>query len=355
MAAPREPTLFGVFRRTMRTMHHSRRTESAYLLWIRQFLRFHARRHPSDMGLAEVQSFLGHLALDRRVSASTQNQAAAALLFLYRHVLGRALTGDPRDDGVRAILAGVAMAKSPKRVPNVLDRPEVIAVIGELRGVPWLAASLLYGSGLRLAECMTLRVKDIDFERREIRLRRGKGGDDRITMLPALVAEPLREHLRTVRRRHQADLEAGGGFVELPEALAVKLRGAAREWIWQWVFPATRRYRDRLTGEIRRHHLDCSVIQKAVVQARRAAGIQRRATCHTLRHSFATHLLEDGYDIRTVQELMGHKDVSTTQIYTHVLNRGRLGVLSPADKLLLCPAAGEAPGNPFRGPGYEKT
>lgn len=324
-------------REVLRTLHLSPRTEEVYVHWVREFVRFHRKRHPRDMGLAEVQAYLSHLAVERGVSASTQNQAAAAILFLYRRVIGVALTDDPRDDRIRALLSGVARAKSPERLPTVLDRAEVAMLLARLEGVPWLVACLLYGSGLRLLECMTLRVKDVDWARRELRLRRAKGAADRITVLPEHLRVPLHDHLERVRRQHRRDVAEGGGYVEMPEALGAKLRGASREWIWQWVFPATRQYRDEATGELRRHHLDPSVIQKAVVAARREAGIERRATCHTLRHSFATHLLEDNYDIRTIQELLGHKDVKTTQCYTHVLNRGRLGVMSPADRLLLRP------------------
>ena len=272
------------------------------------------------MGESEVAAFLSHLAIRANVSASTQNQALGALLFLYRHVLGRPLNW----------IDGLAHAKRPPRLPVVLTPGEVRAVLSRMQGSAWLVAVLLYGAGLRLLEALQLRVKDVDFERREIRLRAGKGGKDRVTVLPNVVRAPLEAHLKAVRRLHQRDIAAGWGAVELPGALDRKLPGAAKDWVWQWVFPASRRYADEAKREWR-SHLHPSAVQKAFRRALEQAGVAKRATCHTLRHSFATHLLESGADIRTVQELLGHRDVRTTMIYTHVLNRGGLGVRSPAD------------------------
>ena len=315
--------LLGRVRAALRLRHYSRRTEEAYVGWVRRFVRHCGMRHPSELGAAEVRGFLTVLATERVVAAATQNQAASALGFLYREVLGQPL-GE---------LGDVVRAKEPGRLPVVLSKDEVSRVIGRLSGAPKLVAMLLYGSGLRLLEGLRLRVKDIDFSRREVVVRGGKGDRDRVTMLPQLVRDPLVEHLRQVERWYRQDLAIGGGGVELPGALGRKLPGAEREWAWQWVFPAGRRHRDATTGECRRHHVHETVVQRAMKEAVREAGIPRRATCHTLRHSFATHLLEAGYDIRTVQELLGHRDVRTTMIYTHVLNRGGLGVRSPADFL----------------------
>jgi len=316
------PRLLDQVRSTLRTRHYSRRTEKAYVGWIRRYVIFNGKRHPREMGEAEVTRFLSHLAVERKVSASTQNQALAALLFLYRVVLGIELKW--LDEMVRA--------KRPQRLPVVLTRREVRELLERLRGTTWLMTSLLYGSGLRLLECARLRVKDVDFERGEILVRDGKGRKDRVTMLPASVKGPLRAHLAQVWRMHAEDLRQGLGSVELPDALAQKFPNASREWGWQWVFPASRHYLIRATGERRRHHLHETVLQRAVKQAAREAGIAKPASCHTLRHSFATHLLEAGQDIRTIQELLGHRDVSTTMIYTHVLNRGGLGVRSPLDE-----------------------
>jgi integron integrase len=302
--------------------HYSRRTGRAYAGWIRRFVLYHGKRHPEEMGEPEVTAFLSHLATHRRVSASTQNQALSALLFLYRVVLRREL----------AWLDELVRAKRPVRVPTVLSRSEVGALLSELDGTVRLVASLLYGSGLRLLEAMRLRVKDVDFERNEITVRDGKGRKDRVALLPAATREPLRRHLEQVRRQHARDAARGRGSVALPDALATKYPAAANEWGWQWVFPATSHYRDPQTGQLRRHHLHESVIQRAVKEAARRARLTKPATCHTLRHSFATHLLESGYDIRTIQELLGHADVSTTMIYTHVLNRGPRGVKSPLDE-----------------------
>ena len=299
------------------------RTVEAYLLWIGRFLRFHDGRSASGLGGEEVSAFLTSLAIDWRVAAATQNQALAALLFLFREVLRRELAGH----------GSTIHARGPQRLPVVLTQDEVRAVLGQLRGPVGLMARLLYGGGLRLLECCRLRVKDVDFGRNEIVVRSGKGNKDRRTMLPASVREPLAAHLEAVRRQHEADLKAGAGWVELPDALGRKYPSAGREWCWQWVFPATRIYVERRTGQRRRHHLHESVLQRAIREAVLRAGIPKPATCHSLRHSFATHLLEAGYDIRTVQELLGHRDVTTTMVYTHVLNRGGRGVVSPADRL----------------------
>ena len=299
------------------------RTEASYVAWIRRFILFHHTRHPATMGAAEVGHFLSTLALDRHVSASTQNQALAALLFLYRHVLNTPLSS----------LEHVVRAKRSQHLPVVLTRTEVGGILRHLNGPVRLMAWLMYGAGLRLLECAQLRVKDVDFATNQILVRGGKGDKDRVTVLPATIKSDLANHLERTRRVHERDLRESAGWVALPSALAHKYPNAGREWGWQWVFPATRMYFDRVTGQRRRHHLHESVVQRAVKEAVRRSGIAKSASCHTMRHSFATHLLEDGYDIRTVQELLGHKDVSTTMIYTHVLNRGALGVRSPADRL----------------------
>ncbi|MBM3321294.1 MAG: integron integrase [Candidatus Eisenbacteria bacterium] len=317
------PRLLDQVREAIRARHYSRRTEKAYAGWIVRFIRFHGMRHPKEMGATEVAAFLSDLAARKKVSASTQNQALGALLFLYRHVLGIELEW----------IDGVLRAKRPARLPVVLTRGEAAAILRQLRGIEWIMASLLYGAGLRLLECARLRVKDIDFARREITVRDGKGRKDRITMLPAAVIQPLRSHLEKVKQQHEADLRKGLGSVELPDALERKYPRAPWEWAWQWVFPAARFYTDGRTGRRRRHHLHESVLQRAVREAVLRSGIPKRASCHTLRHSFATHLLEDGYDIRTIQELLGHSDVATTMIYTHVLNRGGRGVRSPLDRM----------------------
>jgi integron integrase len=291
--------------------------------WIKRFILFHGKRHPRDMGGQEVQQFLSHLAVAGHVAASTQSQALSAVLFLYQQVLKQDIGW--LDDVVRA--------KQPQRVPVVLTQDEVKAVLAHLSGTTWIMATLLYGAGLRLLECLRLRVKDVDFTYNQIVVRDGKGRKDRVTMLPQQVKAPLRRHLHDVQQLHVQDVQAGAGHVYLPYALERKYPNASREWIWQYVFPAARPSRDPRTGIIRRHHIHKLVLQRAVHAAVRKANIPKPASAHTLRHSFATHLLEAGYDIRTVQELLGHKDVSTTMIYTHVLHRGGHGVKSPADLL----------------------
>jgi len=316
------PRLLDRVRIALRTRHYSARTEKAYVGWIRRFILFHGKRHPDTLAEPEVAAFLSSLADPGCVSASTQNQALAALVFLYQIVLDRPL----------AWLGDLVHAKRPTRLPIVLTRDECRALLDGLRGPHRIVAGLLYGGGLRLLEALHLRVQDVDLARREILVRDGKGRRDRRTVLPETLVAPLRAHLDAVRRRHEADLAAGRGAVELPDALRRKYTAAPRQWTWQWLFPASRTYVDARTGEIRRHHLHETAVQRAVAAAARAAAITKRATPHTLRHSFATHLLEDGYDIRTIQELLGHRDVSTTMIYTHVLNRGPRGVRSPLDK-----------------------
>lgn len=317
------PRLLDRVRRALRTRHYSRRTEQAYVAWIRRFIRHHGVRHPDEMGAEEVVEFLSHLAVRGRVSASTQNQALAALLFLYRVVLGREL--EP--------LAGIARARRSRRLPVVMTREEVRLLLDELCGLQRLIAIVLYGSGLRLLECLRLRVQDVDFGRRQLVIREGKGRSDRVTFLPLAAEAGLRAQLERVRELHQRELAAGAGAVELPYAIAHKYPRAAREWRWQWVFPAARRYVVPDSGEVRRHHLHESSVQRAVRAAAQRAGIPKHVTCHTLRHSFATHLLEDGSDIRTVQEVLGHRALRTTMIYTHVVDQGPFGTPSPADRL----------------------
>jgi integron integrase len=321
-AAP--PRLLDRVRLALRTRQFSYRTEKAYTAWIRRFVLFHDRRHPDQLGASDVARYLSHLALRQEVSASTQNQAFSALLFLYRDVLGRELAG----------LEETPRAKRPLRLPLVLAREEVQAILRRMRGTPWLMSALMYGAGLRLLECCRLRVKDVDFARGEITVRDGKGRKDRRSVLPGRLVAPLRAHVERVRRQHLADTEGDAGYVALPDALLRKYPNACREWAWQWIFPAARIHTDEATRQRRRHHIHESVLQRQFAAAVRAAELTKPATCHTLRHSFATHLLETGYDIRTIQELLGHADVSTTMIYTHVLNRGGRGVRSPLDMLL---------------------
>lgn len=318
---PPEKKLLDQVRDAIRVRHYSLRTEEAYVNWVRRFILFHGKRHPKEMGGQEIEAFLTHLAVEGHVAASTQNQALSALLFLYREVLHQEL-----DAAINAV-----RAKESQHLPEVLTKEEVRQVIAQLSGIHQLLAKLLYGSGLRLLECLRLRVKDLDFERRALIVRDTKGDEDRVTMLPDSLIEPLREQLQRAKRLHEQDLARGCGAVYLPDALDRKYPNAAREWIWQYVFPSEQLSVDPRSGATRRHHLDESGLQKAVRQAARAAGLEKRVTCHTFRHSFATHLLENHYDIRTVQELLGHKDVRTTMIYTHVLQRGGLAVRSPLD------------------------
>lgn len=319
--AGQAPRLLDQVRARMRRLGLSLRTEEAYVGWIRRFILAHGKRHPREMGAREVESFLTLLAVRDGVSASTQNQALAALLFLYRQVLDQDLPW----------MDNVVRAKKPVRLPAVLSQDEVRAVLGQLRGTPWLVANLLYGSGLRLLEALRLRIKDVDAARLEIVVRDGKGGKDRRTMLPAILVEPLRRQCEEALRLHRMDAAAGFGAVWMPDALARKAAGWASEPAWQYVFPSGRRAPDPRDGVMRRHHVDASSVQRAVRQAVRQAGVTKPATCHTFRHSFATHLLERGQDIRTVQALLGHADVATTQIYTHVLGRGASAVRSPLD------------------------
>jgi integron integrase len=321
MDTPDSPRLLARVRAKIRLKHYSIRTEQAYVVWIKRFIWFHGKQHPATLGPAEVEAFLTDLAVTREVAAPTQNQAKSALLFLYKEVLGIELPWLDR----------VEKAKAPLRLPIVLTRDEVAGVLGQMRGVHALIGRLLYGTGMRVMECMRLRVKDIDFARREILIRDGKGLKDRVTVLPRAIIPELREQLDAAREVHERDLAAGFGAVWLPYALARKYRAAAQDWCWQYVFPAEARSIDPRSGAKRRHHLSDQALQRAMKQAVRDAGITKPATPHTLRHSFATHLLESGYDIRTVQELLGHSDVSTTMIYTHVLNRGGRGVVSPLD------------------------
>jgi integron integrase len=316
-----QPKVLDQARVVLRRKHYSLRTELTYLSWIRRFILFNKRRYPGDLGSAEIGAFLSHLAVDAKVAAATQNQALNALLFLYKQVLNK-----PLDEAINAV-----RARRPKRLPTVLSRDEVADLIGCLSPTYQLLAKLLYGSGLRLSEGLSLRIKDVDFDLHEITVREGKGGKDRVTVLPESIIEPLGLHLRHVRRRHEEDLALGFGSVYLPDALARKYPGASREWMWQYVFPSRRISRDPRSGLLRRHHASRSALQKAVRAAARHARIDKHVTCHTLRHSFATHLLEGGYDIRTVQDLLGHKDIKTTMIYTHVLNHGGLAVRSPLD------------------------
>lgn len=318
---PDNPKLLDRVRDAIRFKHYSLRTEQAYADWIRRFILFHKKRHPSEMAEAEVTKFLTHLASHENVAASTQNQALSALLFLYKEVLKQEI----------GWLDHVERARKPIRLPVVLSRDEVRSILGRMSGRTRLMACLLYGSGLRLMECVRLRVKDIDFAYAQITVRDRKGGKDRVTMLPVELVEPLQKHLARAKAQHEQDVEDGYGSVFLPFALERKFPEAHREWIWQYVFPSTRMATDPRTGKRQRHHLAEGILQKAVKDAVRGSGLTKPASCHSLRHSFATHLLEGGYDIRTVQELLGHKDVSTTMIYTHVLNRPGIGVKSPLD------------------------
>ena len=323
VGATGEPRLLDQLRDRLRVKHYSLRTEQAYLYWARRYILANGKRHPRELDGVAVEGVLTRLATVSNVSASTQSQALSAILFLYREVLGIQLPW----------MDSVVRAKTPQRVPVVLSVPEVARVLQQLSGREWLMGSLLYGTGMRLMECVRLRLKDVDFDRNEITVRQGKGGKDRRTMLPVSLREALQRQREEVRVLHARDLDAGFGEVWLPHRLASKYSTAPRELGWQYYFPAKRRSQDPLDGRERRHHIDEKVLQRAMKSALRAAGIEKPASCHTLRHSFATHLLENGYDIRTVQELLGHKDVSTTQIYTHVLNRGGSAVLSPLDRV----------------------
>ena len=318
------PRLLEQVRRACRARHYSGRTAEAYVGWIRRYVVFHGMRHPVELDEQAVTEFLTQLANEHDISSSTQAQAGAALLFLYREVLGIAVTAP----------TGIVRPHKARRVPIVLTRTEVTAILAELAGTKRLIAALLYGSGLRIMEALQLRVKDVDVERREVTVRAGKGGDSRVTMLPAALLAELKRHLVGVRTQHQADVKRGAGWVELPGAFSTKSPTSGREFAWQWLFPASRCHSHAATGQRRRHHLHETAVQRAFTEAVRRAGVAKRATCHSLRHSFATHLLEDGYDIRTVQELLGHRNVKTTMIYTHVLNRGGRGVISPLDRLV---------------------
>jgi integron integrase len=321
VSQPQPPRLLDQVRNKIRLKHYSLRTEHSYVDWIKRYIFFHNKRHPKEMGAAEVEAFLTHLAVEGHVAASTQNQAKFALLFLYKEVLEQQLPW----------LDNISQAKITRRLPVVLTVNEVRLVLSKMTGINLLLAQIAYGTGMRIMEVMTLRVKDIDFERKEITVRDGKGEKDRVTMLPTTIIEPLQQHLQRIKLQHEADLKAGYGSVYLPYALERKYPNAQYEWGWQYVFPATKISVDPRSGITRRHHLDEKALQRAMKQAVRECELTKPATPHTLRHSFATHLLQSGYDIRTVQELLGHKDVTTTMIYTHVLNKGGQGVNSPLD------------------------
>ncbi|WP_155312807.1 integron integrase [Desulfosarcina ovata] len=318
-----KPRLLDQVRNCIRRRHYSIRTEQTYVDWIKRYIYFHKKQHPEDMDENHITDFLNYLAVDRKVASSTQNQALCALVFLYRHVLKKDL---PQFENL-------IHAKRPSKLPVVFTREEVRDILLQLEGVTWIMGQLLYGAGLRVMECVRLRIKDIDFGYRQITVRDGKGHKDRITMLPVIVVEPLKRHLEKTKKAHELDLEAGFGKVFLPYALERKYPHANKSWDWQYVFPASRRSIDPRSGAEQRHHLSEAVLQRAIKKAIKTNNISKPGSCHSMRHSFATHLLESGYDIRTVQELLGHKDVSTTMIYTHVLNKGGKGVQSPSDTL----------------------
>lgn len=339
---PTSTSLLGVLRDRALVRRYSPRTIAAYSRWVRAYVRHHGQAHPRGLGPEAVRAFLTHLARDRKVAASTQNQALAALQFLYRDVLELPLPS----------VHGIAPAKKPHRLPNVLSRGDVQRVLGAMRGSTQLMAMLLYGSGLRLQECCELRLKDIDTVRGEIRVRNGKGARDRVTMLPATIRDRVAEQVQRARRLILRRAGEGGGFVELPGAFDRKSASAMRSWNWCWLFPSRTEYWHAPSSQRRTHHVHATVLQKAVSVAAREAGVVQRVGCHTLRHSFATHLLESGYDIRTVQELLGHRDVSTTMLYTHVLNRGGLGVRSPLDVDAALVALPDSA--PLRGPPFPK-
>ena len=322
-SSPQAPRLFDQIREVARLKHLSIHTEQSYLYYIRQFILFHHKRHPKDMGVAEIRAFLSHMAIEGNVAASTQNVARCALMFLYRQVLYINLPD----------LDQVEIAKRPTRVPLVFSRQEVKALLGQLGGLHHLMAALLYGSGLRLMECLRLRVKDVDFDYQQITIRDGKGRKDRVTLLPPSLIDPMKLQLEKVKLLHKQDLAQDYGSVYLPDALERKYPNASRELAWQYFFPAAKLSVDPRSGQVRRHHLGTSMFQRAIKKAIRQAELNKNGSCHTLRHSFATHLLEDGYDIRTVQELLGHQDVRTTMVYTHVLNRGGKGVRSPLESV----------------------
>jgi len=308
-------------REALRTKHYSHRTEQTYVDWIKRYIIFHKKQHPNNLGVEEIREFIAHLATERKVAASTQNQALSSILFLYRTVLQKEID----------LLPELTNPSRPKRVPIVLTHAEAVSIINAMHGVPRIMVKILYGSGLRLMECMRLRVRDLDFENHQIIVRGGKGDDDRFTVLPDSVAADLKHILQDVKSIHQKDLRNGYGETALPNALNIKYKNAGKEWGWQYIFPASRLSVDPQTGTLRRHHLDESVLQRAIRSAAKQLKIEKQVTAHTFRHSFATHLLQNGYDIRTIQELLGHKDVKTTMIYTHVLNRGASAVRSPLD------------------------
>jgi integron integrase len=321
-APGRAPRLLEQVRHRVRFRHYSRRTEEAYVHWAWRYVVYHGKRHPRELGPEQLTAFLSSLANDRHVSASTQNQALSALLFLYKEVLDIDLPW----------LSTIARAKRTRRIPVVLTHAEAHALLGRMSGVHGLMARLLYGTGMRLAECLELRVKELDLPRHQLTVRQGKGGKDRVTVFPRSLVGPMREHLARVRQVYDADRAAGAAGVEVPGALMVKKPAAGKSWPWFWVFPHERWSRDPRTSIVRRHHVYDQAFSRSLSRAAHQAGIEKPVSAHTLRHSFATHLMEAGYDIRTIQELLGHKDVSTTMIYTHVLNRGGRGVVSPLDR-----------------------